>query len=698
MIGMRLLVLGVFSGILCSSSGCESQAVPLAEGKSLAVSSAAGTASSASESIPTAAPAAKEPEPVEAAAEPAEPAKTVPLAAPQSEELALANQAAAKSGGKVERFRQEFTPPSLEELDKSVEWLDSPVEDARKLLADYLTKKPQKTSTAEALALKNDDTASNERILDGLGRPPASEADIDDKTPFNRHIPADIKSTNPLMASSVYETYVVGLTGIGFFTFDWTMRPFASPDTVVSWQTSKDKLCDKVVMRKDLFWSDGKPITAHDVVFSYEVIMTPEVPVPAVRTGMDKIKGVHAYDDHTFVIFHKESLVTNVWNLNFPVIPKHVYESTLGDDPTLVSSPAHVRLEDDPVVGGAYKFVSRSKGQEVVLERRDEYFLQGGKQVREKPRFKSVRFRVIEDRNTALLALKNGDVEDLEMQPNQWVTQTTNKSFYDQCTKVRGTEWTYYYFGWNIKTPYFSDVRVRKAMSYAMDYRELLDDLCYGLYEQSVGEFHPTSRMAPTKPRAPYRQDLDKAEDLLDEAGWIDNDGDGIREKTIGGKVVPFAFEIMCSNDDLRVKTCTVLKKNLENIGIKCTVRPTEFTVLQEKAQNHEFEATFAGWGTGTDPSTTENLWKTGEERNYTQYSNPEVDKLFAEGKKEFDPEKRMAIYRKIDDLLWEDQPYTWLYYRSGFFGFNKRLRGYMFSPRGPYSYSPGIDSIWAVK
>ncbi len=687
MIGMRLLALGLFSGILTFSPGCESQPVPPAGGKSASEAKPDGG------STATADMTAKPPEKSEGAAAPA---KAEPAA--EKTEVASAAKAPAKSGGKVQRFRQDYTPPALEELNTTAEWIDNPVEDARKLLADYLAKKPQTTSTADALATKNTDTPSNENILDGLGRPPAAEGDINDTTPFNRHIPADIKSTNPLLQSSVYETYVMGLTGIGFFSFDWTLRPFASSDTVVSWQTSKDQLFDKVVMRSDLTWSDGKPITAHDVVFSYEVIMTPEVPVPAVRTGMDKIKGVYAYDDHTFLIAHKEPLVTNVWNLNFPVVPKHVFEGTLGDDPTLVTSTTHVQLEDNPVVGGAYRFLSRTKGQEIVLERREEYFMQGGKQVRDKPRFKTVRFRVIEDRNTALLAMKNGDIEDLEMQPNQWVTQTTDNSFYDKCTKVRGTEWTYYYFGWNTKTPYFSDVRVRKAMSYAMDYRELLDDLCYGLYEQSVGEFHPASRMAPMPPRAPYKQDLDKAEDLLEEAGWVDNDNDGIREKVIDGKKVKFEFEIMCVNDDLRIKTCTVLKKNLENIGVKCNVRPTEFTVMQEKAQNHEFQAQFAGWGTGTDPSTTENLWKTGEERNYTQYSNPEVDKLFEEGKKEFDPDKRMAIYRKIDDLLWEDQPYTWLYYRSGFFGFNKRLRGYMFSPRGPYSYSPGIDSIWAVK
>jgi peptide/nickel transport system substrate-binding protein len=623
---------------------------------------------------------------------------TPPKDAPQDGPAApTASTDAKPAGGKVERFKQKFVPPKLDELNKSVEWVAQSVVDARKLLADELAANPPTISVEDALKLKNTDVESNAKILSGLGRLPEKDADMDENHVFNRHIPADIKSTNPVLTSSVYEAYVNTLTGIGFFSFDWNLKPFAASDTVVSWETSKDGLYDKVVIRDDLVWSDGKPITAHDVIFSYELIMTPEVPVPAVRSGMDKLKGVHAYDDHTVVYFHGESLVTNIWNLNFPILPKHVYESTMGDDPTLVTSPAHVAIEDNPVVGGPYKFVKRQKGQELVLERRDDYFMRNGKQVRDRPRFKTVRFRVLEDRNTALLALKNGDVEDYELQPNQWVTQTGDDEYYKLNTKVRGVEWTYYYFGWNMKTPFFKEKAVRQAMSYAVDYDDIIKNLTFNLYEQSTGEFHPAAWMAPKTPRTLYKQDLDKAEKLLDDAGWVDDDGDGIREKMVGGKKEKLEFEIMCAPDDLRVKICTSLKQSLENIGVRCTVRPTEFTVMQDKLQKHEYQAAFGGWGTGTDPDTTENLWKTNQERNYSAYSNKEVDALFEEGKKEFDHEKRADIYRKIDDILWDDQPYTWLYYRSGFFGFNKKLRGYKFSPRGPYSYSPGVDSIWAV-
>src|SRR5690606_20586662 len=126
-----------------------------------------------------------------------------------------------------------------------------------------------------------------------------------------------------------------------------------------------------------------------------------------------------------------------------------------------------------------------------------------------------------------------------------------------------------------------------------------------------------------------------------------------------------------------------------------CHIQPNEAAVFQDRVQKKQFEAEMAGWGTGTDPFTNENIFGTGEGRNYGSYSNPKVDELFKAGMKEFDPEKRTEIYGEIFNLIHEDQPYLFLYNRSSFYGFNKSLRGYRFSPRGPFTYSPGFGSLW---
>jgi peptide/nickel transport system substrate-binding protein len=190
-------------------------------------------------------------------------------------------------------------------------------------------------------------------------------------------------------------------------------------------------------------------------------------------------------------------------------------------------------------------------------------------------------------------------------------------------------------------------------------------------------------------------QDLDKAEQLLEEAGWTDSDGDGIRDKRIDGRKVNFEFTILTVNKQDRVDICTLMKECLDQIQVKCDIKPLEFAVVIDNLHNKKFQAAFAGWGTGADPYTLENIFKTGEERNSGSYSNPKVDELFEAGMLEADREKRAKIYQQIALQLYEDQPYTWLFYQSSFYGFNKSLRGYKFSPRGPYHYGPGFDSIW---
>jgi peptide/nickel transport system substrate-binding protein len=568
------------------------------------------------------------------------------------------------------------------------------VKDALVLLRDEQAKEPVLGTVAEALQARNDSPQANALILSALGRlPDEGQADLDAR--IDRHVTGDLGSTNPILISSSAEFDILGLTGFGLFSFDRALEPFANAETVVSWRTSADGLLDKVVMRDDLVWSDGAPITARDVAFTYAVIMDQRVPVPAVRNGTDKLRGVHAYDDHTLVFFHEEPLATNVWNINFPVLPKHVYEKTWQDDPTLKDSPAHVALEEKPVSGGPYEILSRKRGQEIVLRRRDSWSTVGGRKVREPPSFKDIRFRIIEDPNTALLALKSGEIDEMILQPEQWTTQTGDADFERLKTKATAPEWVSFHFAWNINEPFFADRRVRRAMSYAFDHDRMLEKICLGLYQPCAGNFPPGSWMAGPKKLEPYKQDLDRAEALLDEAGWIDHDNDGIRDKEIGGRLVPFEFTLLVNQQPFRIAICTLLKENLEQIGVIANVRPVEVTALQEMMQKKTFQACFSGWGSGTDPDSSENIWKTGEMRNYCGYSNPEVDQLFAEGRRELDRSRRAEKYARIQEILYEDQPYTWLFWRNSFYGFSKSLRGYVFSPRGPYHYSPGAGSLW---
>lgn len=595
-----------------------------------------------------------------------------------------------------------FDPPSLEEIDKTADWQDRPVYDAEEALRGELAEEGgPKVSVAEALKLKNnfpESSEANEKILSALGQLASEDGSgVDYDAKFVYHTTGDIGTTHPLFQQTITEGEYQDLTGLVFPFFDRDFNYFLPESHFVSWQKSKDGLIDKVVMRDDLTWSDGKPITAYDVEFSFKVIMTdhPELIIPSIRQGKEDIKAVVAYDDQTLLYFHKEALATNTGNMNFPTIPKHIYEKSFLEDPSFKKSSYHRNIENNPVVAGAYELKKRTRGQEFVVQRRESYYMHDGKQVRTKPYLKEIRCKIITDVNTALLAVKAGDIHSMEIKPEQWESQTSGSDFYERNTKVTGLEWTNFNFCWNTKSRYFSDRRVRWAMSYAMDYDEFLNTICRGLYTQGQGTFHPTSAMFPQEGITPLEQDLDKAEDLLDEAGWGDSDGDGIRDKEINGRIVPFEFSLMTYQTETGKQAATLMKECLDQIGIIAHVKPTEFAVMTDKLGKFEFDASMNGWGTGVEPDTNANLWMTGEPRNYPQYSNPQVDKLFLAARRELDNDKRMAMYGQIHKLLWDDQPYTWLFYRNAFYTFNKQLRGYHFSPRGPYSYSPGMNSLY---
>ncbi|HTQ38375.1 MAG TPA: ABC transporter substrate-binding protein [Pirellulales bacterium] len=627
---------------------------------------------------------------------------------------AHAATATSSSGSSAEsgnfQSEQPFHPPAtLAELDKSVEWVDKPVYDSMKLLADDLAKHPPLVSVPQALALKNNSPDDNAKIISALGRLPSGSEQPDEHAHVTRYLIGDINSSNPIMEDTIMEATVLPLSMYGVLTYCWTMEPYyCDADTVVRWQSSKDHLIDKVTLRRDCTWSDGKPITAHDIAFSFHAIMNEKIPIPAMRTDTAKLRDVVAYDDYTVVYFHKQALATGDGYLNFGIIPEHVFKplyDKLDHGMTfeeLLQTPEYQQTELHPVSGNAYVMTSRIRNQEIVFKRRDDWYLQNGKQVRQKPFFDEIRFVIKEDPNTALLDLKRGSLDDYEIQQAQWANQTNDAEFYNKNTKVYGSEWTYFFFGWNNDSdsaPFFRDRNVREAMSYAFDYRELLDKTLYGLCQQCTGTAHPEAWYAPKTPLKPYEQDLDKAEKLLDDAGWVDSDGDGIRDKLVNGQRVKFEFSMIVKNDPERIRICEIMQFNLKQLGITCNIKPMEGTRFFEKLLKREYEAEFSGWGTGTDPAEDENVWASTEVppegRNYLAYKNPEVDKLFQLGIEEFDPAKRAEIYAKIDELIYHDQPCTFLYWRSAFYGFNKQLRGYKFSPRGPYDYSPGFNSIW---
>ena len=589
-----------------------------------------------------------------------------------------------------------FTEPAdMAALNKLVEekggWIDNPLRSNDEVLYAYTNGKPAPMPLADALKLENKAPEDNENILATVERLPESDTlpppngefqGVDYSASFSRHTSADVSTFNLLLRSTSVDletTMLIGLKPFGI-TYD-TFEPYASSDVNVSWQSSKDRLIDKIVLRDDITWSDGTPFTAYDIEFSYKVLMTSQVPIPAERSVAELLLGVKAYDERTVVFFHDLARPINLLLTQFPIIPKHKYGESVYRDPTLTRSAEHTELERNPVVAGPYVVEKRLRGNEIVFKRNEKYYMYNGKQVRTKPFFARVRMKISPETSTAFVRLKKGDIEVMQIPPELW-HQTDSPDFFQKNLRLHTREWTYFAFFWNLSLPMFTDVKVREALDCAYDHAEMLKTCRRGLDKPCTGLFVDAAPWYPKEGVAPLKRDLERAKALLAEAGWKDTDNDGILDKEIDGKKTPFAFSMIVMNKPDRIEVCNLLKTNLREVGIDLTVQSLEFNVWLQKMQDKTFQASMGGWVIGSDPYVSMNIWGTDQPRNWTHYSNPEVDKLFKEGEVEFDREKRLDIYRTIHKLICADRPCTWLFCQYGEFAVSKGVRGMNFYPR----------------
>jgi peptide/nickel transport system substrate-binding protein len=237
-------------------------------------------------------------------------------------------------------------------------------------------------------------------------------------------------------------------------------------------------------------------------------------------------------------------------------------------------------------------------------------------------------------------------------------------------------------------------------MTHALNLPLILDKVFYNLAKPCHGIYHPDSWMYnPEVELLGY--DPAKSAALLDEAGWRVSPTTGWRSKEVDGTQVPFEFTMLMPQESpTSPKIAAIMQDELKQLGVRMEIRKMEWSSFLERVRKHEFQAEIAAWGTGTDPDTGWNLWRTEEYedgRNYGAYSNPRVDELFQKGREAYDFEERKKIYQEIHKIVYDDQPYTFIYNRPILAVFNKRLRGVQFSPRGIFNFTPSVNGWWVA-
>ncbi len=448
----------------------------------------------------------------------------------------------------------------------------------------------------------------------------------------------------PMLAGDSASHEVAGLVFNGLVKYDTDLSVIG--DLADSWDISPDGLVITFHLKKGVKWTDGVEFTAEDIMFGYKTIIDEKTPTPYKEDYL-QVKKAEMPDRYTFRVIYEKPFAPalTTWG-SLIVLPKHLLE---GKDIT------KTEFTRNPIGLGPYKLLRWSPGQEVVLESNKDYF-EG------RPYISRYVYKIIPDPATMFLELHAGSIDMMGLTPIQYTKQTSTDFYKENFQKFRYPVFSYTYMGFNLKHPWFKDKRVRQAIAHAIDKSEIVDVVLFGLGSPATGPYVPNTW--PYNPHVrKYEYSLDKARNLLKDAGWVDRDGDGILEKD--GK--PFEFSILTNQgNSLRMNTATIIQWRLAKIGIKVNIRAIEWsTFINEFVDKRRFEAVILGWSIGIDPDQYD-IWYSGKTRekefNFVSFNNKEVDDLLEQGRRTFDIEKRKKYYYRIQEILAEEVPYIFLY------------------------------------
>jgi peptide/nickel transport system substrate-binding protein len=453
----------------------------------------------------------------------------------------------------------------------------------------------------------------------------------------------DASTLIPILASDSASHGVAGLIYNGLVKYDKDLKLVG--DLAESWDILDNGLKIRFHIRKGILWHDGHPFTAQDVMFTYKIMCDPKTPT-AYADPFLQIKDARIIDDFTFEITYKSPFAPALESWGLSILPEHLLKNR-----DIVKS----ELSRHPIGTGPYIFESWETGAKIVLKSNHKYF-EG------RPYIDSYVYRIIPDSATMFLELQSGTIDRMGLTPLQYQRQTETPYFKSNFTKYRYVSFAYTYLGYNLKNPLFSDKLVRQAISYAIDKQELIDVVLMGLGQIATGPYKPGT-WAYNKNVRRYPYDAAKAKELLAQAGWEDHDGDGVIDRN----GTPFEFTILTNiGNTQRAKCAEIIQYRLNQIGISVKIRIIEWaSFINQFINQRRFEAVILGWTIPQDPDLYD-IWYSGktkpEELNFVSFRNAEVDTLLEKARHTFDLDERKKCYYRIQEILAEEQPYTFLF------------------------------------
>ncbi|TFG66460.1 MAG: hypothetical protein E4H28_01890 [Gemmatimonadales bacterium] len=392
-------------------------------------------------------------------------------------------------------------------------------------------------------------------------------------------------------------------------------------------------------------WSDGEPIVAEDVVFTFGLLSDPDEPLPLSGVTA-RIDSVVAVNDSTVSFFFESAYPAMLFDTGIGILPAHAYgELTMDELRALMANATDFRL----VVSGSFNLAEWMPSERIVLERNH----------RGQPaaRLDRIALRVLPDETTRRAALRVGDVDLIQLDSYAGLDDLADGGFRLARIPQRG----YDFIAWNPEAhPAFALPSVRRALSLAIDRDAIIMALdMTGFAEPAYGPYGSLfADLAPSPPGALY--DPDEARRLLDDSGWLDGNGDGIRE--LAGRDLSFRLETSSGNAR-REDAITIIQQQLAAIGVGVEIGHQEFGSLFARARAHDYEAVLLGWQVGLDPDISF-FWADPESPvNLVSYGVPRVASLMDSALAAPSPEAARPYWKESARLIAADHPYAFLWF-----------------------------------
>ncbi len=472
-----------------------------------------------------------------------------------------------------------------------------------------------------------------------------------------------IDTFNPFISYADAALVVIGsiYPSLDIVAPDGTAKPYLAD----SWTTSPDKLTWTFKIHQGLKWSDGQPITAKDAAWTFNTIMTNKVAATANGSLVANFAKVEAPDDNTLTITTKKPqanmLYESVPFTGMQILPQHIWASKVA------GNLRDYKNTDFPVIGyGPWVLTGYKTDQFTTLEANKTYF-QG------RPKFDKLVLQYFKNQDAAVQAVQNGEIDEAtgvtatqfqavknkpgitayQLAATRWTGIEINPGAKDKAGKPLKT---------NTANPILADPQVRQAIAYGIDRETLVKKILLGLGSTGGAYVPPAYKQwawsPPDNEKVSY--DKNKANQILDSAGYPKG-SDGYRKDTKTGK--PLSFRLGTHSDDTYdSQIANYLAGWMKDIGIKLTVQPQSYNVLNANLAKGDWDILMDGWGSGLDPTYLLSIQTCGVlpsadgsgGNTDAFFCDPKYDELYAQQQTEFDQSQRAQTIGQMQEILYK--------------------------------------------